>query len=196
MKTSIIAIMAVGLAGGIAATANAEETYYGGLQLGVHKAEGDKISRGTTGLNLTNRKGLGVAGGFFLGKEVKDWRLEFDYTMRNNYYRSINVNNPSTLNLAMGEDKAGGKHRSHSLMVSALYNIADLDDWKAYAGVGIGASKIQLKRFRAGQTLIADDSAWQPAGQVALQLVRPYGDDMGIRHWLSLLAHHVCRYSN
>ena len=71
-------------------------------------------------------------------------------------------------------------------MANVHYNFANIGDWKAFAGAGLGMSRIQFDSVSADGVAIANSNNWEPSGQVMLQLTRAIGGlefGIGARHF-------------
>lgn len=172
------------------AIADDEDYYYAGLQLGLTDALDhsiDGLSPET--LDLRTRKELGLVGGLYFGRNINKWRYELEYALRTNNIKTVEVTDPGRLAIATGSRSADGSQQSDSLMANAHYNFAEFDGWKAYAGLGIGMSLVQLDRVSADSVLIADSRNWEPAGQAMVQLTKAIGGielGLGVRHFRTL----------
>lgn len=171
----------------LSATAQSEDYVYGGFQLGLSGAVDDNL-RGVEGSNLDLQldKELGFVTGFYVGRNIDKWRYELEYALRQNSMQSVLVNNPDRLALPLGRNEADGTQQSDSLMANVHYNFANIGDWKAFAGAGIGVSLIEFDGVNSNGVSIADSRNWEPAGQVMVQLTRAMGGlefGIGARHF-------------
>ncbi len=174
---TVSCIIAIGATTINTSTVLAEPEYYGGLQLGAHVALDDNLSLSHAGgANMDVTKAPGLSAGFVLGMQDDKVRVEFDYLRRQNRLGVFDVSNSGTSALASGHLDAEGKAISDSLMANALYNIGNTNDWQAYAGLGIGLSRIQFSEATAGGINVSNDSDWALAGQLMLDLVRPINE--------------------
>lgn len=178
---------------GMAAPAYAQDDayYYGGVQFGLTQGlEGELEGRSPNALRLEDEKALGPMLGFFFGHNVGKWRYEFEYAFRRNNYDELTVENPGSLALAVGEFDAGGKQSSSSFMVNSHYQFAEFNDWHAYAGLGLGLSRMKINSLSGNNVLAVNESLnWEPAGQAMLQLTRKFADteySIGVRHFRTL----------
>lgn len=185
MRTLIVPMLLLGTS--LSASAQNEDYIYGGFQLGLTGAVDDNL-RGVEGssLNLHLDKDLGYVTGFYVGRNIDKWRYELEYALRNNGMETIDVVNSGSFALPAGVNDARGNQQSDSLMANVHYNFANLGDWKAFAGAGLGMSLIQLDSVSIDDFTVARSRNWEPAGQVMLQLTRAIGGlelGLGVRHF-------------
>jgi len=188
MRALVLSLCLAGIAS--PAIAQDEDYYYAGFQLGLTDALNESLEGLAPGtLDIETRKKLGIVGGLYFGRNINKWRYELEYAIRSNNIKTVEVTDPGRLALANGSREATGSQQSDSLMVNAHYNFAELDGWKAYAGLGIGMSLVELDRVNADNVLIADSRNWEPAGQAMLQITKPIGGvelGFGVRHFRTL----------
>ena len=188
MRALVLSLCLAGIAA--PAIANDEDYYYAGLQLGLTDALDEDLEGLAPGtLDIETRKKLGIVGGLYFGRNINKWRYELEYALRTNNIKTVEVTDPGRLALATGSREADGSQQSDSLMANAHYNFAEFDGWKAYAGLGIGMSLVQLDRVSADSVLIADSRNWEPSGQAMVQLTKAIGGielGLGVRHFRTL----------
>ena len=188
MRALVLSLCLAGIAA--PAIADDDDYYYAGLQLGLTDALNENLEGLAPGtLDIETQKKLGVVGGLYFGRNINKWRYELEYAIRTNNIKTVEVTDPGRLALASGSRAADGSQQSDSLMANAHYNFAELDGWKAYAGLGIGMSLVQLDRVSADNILIANSRNWEPAGQAMLQLTKALGGielGLGVRHFRTL----------
>lgn len=188
MRALVLSLCMAGVAA--PAIAEDEDYYYAGFQLGLSDALNESL-RGLAPnpLDLETQKELGFVTGLYVGRNINKWRYELEYALRSNNLKTVEVTDPGRLALATGSRAADGNQQSDSLMANAHYNFADLDGWKAYAGLGIGMSLVQLDSVSADNVLIADSRNWEPAGQAMVHLTKAMGGvefGLGVRHFRTL----------
>lgn len=188
MRALVLSLCLAGIAA--PAIADDDDYYYAGLQLGLTDALDESLEGLAPGtLDIETQKKLGIVGGLYFGRNINKWRYELEYALRTNNIKTVDVTDPGRLALATGSRSADGSQQSDSLMANAHYNFADFDGWKAYAGLGIGMSLVQLDRVSADNILIADSRNWEPAGQAMVQLTKAIGGielGLGVRHFRTL----------
>ncbi len=188
MRALVLSLCLAGIA--TPAIADDDDYYYAGLQLGLTDALDEDLEGLAPGtLDIETRKKLGIVGGLYFGRNINKWRYELEYALRTNNINTVEVTDPGRLALATGSRSAEGSQQSDSLMANAHYNFAEFDGWKAYAGLGIGMSLVQLDRVTADNVLIADSRNWEPAGQAMVQLTKAIGGielGLGVRHFRTL----------
>lgn len=185
MRTITLSLLMLGTS--LSATAQPEDYTYGGFQLGLSGAVDDNL-RGVENSNLDLHldKEIGYVTGLYIGRNVDKWRYELEYALRENSIDTVFVNNPDRLNLVPGLAQGGGSQKTDSFMGNVHYNFANIDDWKAFVGAGIGMSRVQLENVTAGGVGVASSRNWEPAGQVMLQLTKAFGGlefGIGARHF-------------
>ena len=186
MRKLAVSLSLVGLA--LPASAQEEEYSYAGFQFGPTLSVDQNLRGDNSDLNLEADKNIGVLAGFYIGRNVDKWRYEFEYAVRRNGFDTANVINQGTLIPAAisGRQSAGGAQQSDSFMVNAHYNFAELGDWKAYAGLGVGFSIVELDEFTVDQRFVASSRNWEPSGQAMFQVTRSLGTmelGLGFRHF-------------
>lgn len=190
MRVALATLCLTGIA--LPAYADSDDYYYGGLQLGLtHSPEQTLRGRANNTLNIEDGKSLGPVAGAFFGRNIGKWRYELEYAYRRNNFDELEVNNPSTLPLAGGEFDADGEQQSNSFMLNGHYQFAGGEDWKAFAGLGIGVTRMKIEQFRTDSgVLVADSRDWEPAGQAMVQFAKSIGEHteigLGLRHFRSL----------
>lgn len=189
MRTALLSLCVLGMAAP-AVTADDDDYYYSGVQFGLGHAPDQTLrGRGPNTLNVDDDKKFGAMGGLFFGRNINKWRYELEYAVRHNSYKNADLTNPATLPLTAGDRPADGSQVSNSFMANAHYQFADLDGWKAYAGLGLGFAHMDIRNFSADNVLIADSRDWEPAGQAMVQMAKDLGDmefSMGFRHFRTL----------
>lgn len=172
------------------ANAQDEDYYYAGFHFGLSDSLDenlDGLSPSTLDINLD--KQLGGVGGLYIGRNINKWRYEFEYTLRQHDVGSLNVRGADRLALDPGGANASGSQQADSFMANAHYNFASLDDWKAYAGLGLGMSRLELDSVTTDDVLIADSRNWEPSGQAMLHVTKALGGielGLGFRHFRTL----------
>jgi len=188
MRALVLSLCLAGVAA--PAIAEDEDYYYAGFQLGLTDALNESLEGlAPRTLDIETQKQLGIVGGLYFGRNINKWRYELEYAIRTNDVKTVEVTDPGRLALPNGSIDADGNQQSDSLMANAHYNFAELDGWKAYAGLGIGMSLVQLDGVSADGVLIADSRNWEPAGQAMLQLTKAMGGielGIGVRHFRTL----------
>lgn len=169
-----------------------DKYYYAGFHAGMSvRPDHNLQGRVTSPLNIGTESKVGGVGGVYIGRNINDWRVEFEYALRHNNFNSITVNNADTLPLLDGFSNAQGSVQSDSLMANLHYKFAEADDWKAYAGIGAGMTLLELDNLRSGDVLISNSRAWEPSMQAMLQITRSLGGlemGLGVRHFRSFRA--------
>jgi outer membrane protein OmpA-like peptidoglycan-associated protein len=176
------------LLGTVSTAALADDHLYGGFEAGLTGSSSTDIEKTTTGLSLEDDKKMGGMLGLYFGKAMGRWRVEGELAVRKNRFNEIDVTNGGNIGLPLGERDASGNIKSTALMANAWYQLAGNDDWKLFAGLGLGAANIDVNNFRNGPNrLIMNDSGWTPAGQGMVQLIKEFDGGMelgvGARHF-------------
>ncbi|WP_417450280.1 OmpA family protein [Kordiimonas sp.] len=175
------------LLGTASTMAMADDHLYGGFEAGLTSSRDTEMERTVTGLDLEDDKKLGGMLGLYFGKAMGRWRVEGEMAVRKNRIEGIDVDNGGGLALPLGESKAAGNQKSTALMANAWYQLAGNEDWKLFAGLGLGVANIDVNNFRTGSKVIGNDSGWSTAGQGMIQLIREFEGGMelgvGARHF-------------
>ncbi len=83
-----------------------------------------------------------------------------------------------------------GSIKVQSLMLNTFGEHRRTAPWIPYVGAGIGVARIELERFRFGDTLIVDDRdtvlAWQAGAGLGLELGRHFALDLGYRFFAAV----------
>ncbi len=188
MRALVVSLGLLSLA--LPATAQDEDYYYAGFHFGLSDSldeDLDGLSPST--LDIDVDKKLGAVGGLYFGRNINKWRYEFEYALRSNNIGIVDVTGADRLALSPGEANASGSQQADSFMANAHYNFATFDDWKAYAGLGLGMSLLQLDGISADDVLIADSRNWEPSGQAMVHLTKSLGGvelGLGFRHFRTL----------
>lgn len=166
----------------------ADDHYYAGFELGATKATDQRFSNNpASGLRLGDEKKMGVMGGLYFGRAIDKWRIEAEYAIRGNAYESLDFANGSAAGLNNTYYNADGRQKSSAIMANVWYQFAELGEWKALAGMGLGLADLEVNGLRAGGTTVVSDSTWSGAGQAMLQLVKPIQGGLeaaiGVRHF-------------
>ena len=165
----------------------ADDHLYGGFEVGATTSSDSELSRTVTGLSLEDDKRLGGMGGLYFGKAMGKWRMEGEFAFRKHGISTIDVTGPGANDLPLGKSRASGDVRSTSLMANAWYQVAGNEEWKFFAGLGLGIANIDVNNYHTGSKLIMDDSGWSTAGQAMLQVVHPMPGGLefgvGARHF-------------
>ena len=177
----------------LAPMASAEEEgkyFYGGFRLGI-TASPDQDFDGVdnSGLAFEDDKSKGTLVGAFIGQNLGDWRIEFEWARRGNPFEAATIENPLTLPLAVGTAQATGEQSSNAFMFNTHYKLGEIDGWKAYAGLGAGLANLKIKDYTANGVLLVDSRNWEPAGQAMLQVVKDLGNTefgVGVRHFRTM----------
>lgn len=177
----------------LAPMASAEEEgkyLYGGFRLGITTSP-DKDFEGVdnSGLEFEGDKSKGTLVGAYIGQNLGDWRIEFEWARRGNPFEVATIENPLTIPLAAGTATATGEQSSNAFMGNAHYKLGEMDGWKAYAGLGLGLANLKVKNFAANGVLLVDSRNWEPAGQAMLQVVKDLGNTevgVGVRHFRTM----------
>lgn len=170
-----------------------------------HDEKQDWVASLRTGLALpsstdfvSNRQGLrfetdsnvGYVLGASVAKDFGDLRLSFDFDHRFKHVNRINVVSGGDLFGRTGENKSLGSEKSQSYMVNLAYKIYEKNDWRFYAGLGIGFANAEFDRVRIGSREIVSDSGFQLAGQATAEFIRNISDTwevgLGARYWGTL----------
>jgi outer membrane protein OmpA-like peptidoglycan-associated protein/opacity protein-like surface antigen len=188
MRAAILSLCLAGVA--LPAYAADDDYYYAGFQLGLTDALNQNFDGvGPNTLDIDDRKSIGPMGGMFIGRNIDKWRYELEYAMRRNSYSSVQVNDPQTIGLPVGTASADGYQLSDSFMANAHYQFAEMEGWKAYAGLGVGASLLEIDRLAGDDVLIANSRDWEPAGQAMVHFAKALGGlelGIGFRHFRTL----------
>lgn len=172
------------------ATAQDEDYYYAGFHFGLSDSlDEDLRGLGQSTLDIETDKKLGAVGGLYIGRNINKWRYEFEYALRNNSISSLDVTGSGALGLNPGNSDASGSQQADSFMANAHYNFANIDDWKAYAGIGLGMSLLQLDDLGAQDVTIASSRNWEPSGQAMVHVAKALGGvelGFGFRHFRTL----------
>lgn len=175
------------------AAAENEDYYYAGFHLGLSDSlDEDLVGFGGSNLNIVSDKNFGPVGGLYVGRNINKWRYELEYAIRNHSIDTLGIGNPGRLAIPAGSYSGDGNQQSDSLMANAHYNFAEYDGWKAYVGIGIGMSLLQLDNVSANEVLIANSRNWEPSGQAMLHLAKSLGGvelGVGLRHFRTLTGH-------
>ncbi|WP_262691344.1 OmpA family protein [Kordiimonas aestuarii] len=176
------------LLGTASTVAIADDHLYGGFEAGLTSSSDTEINRTVTGLDLEDDKKMGGMLGLYFGKAMGRWRVEGEMAVRKNSIDGIDVDNGGGIGLPLGERPAAGNQKSTSLMANAWYQLAGNEDWKLFAGLGLGVANIDVNNFRNGPNrTIIHDSGWTTAGQGMVQLIREFDGGMelglGARHF-------------
>ena len=165
----------------------ADDHLYGGFEAGLTSSSDTDIDRAVTGLNLDDDKKMGGMLGLYFGKAMGRWRVEGEMAVRKNNYDTIDVDNGGGIALPLGKRQAAGDQKSTSLMANAWYQLAGNEQWKLFAGLGLGVANVDVNNFRTGAKGIINDSGWTTAGQGMVQLIREFDGGMelgiGARHF-------------
>ncbi len=190
LKTSSLVLATCLLGATASAMAQDEDYYYAGFHFGLSDALNEDLEGfAASTLDVETRKSLGAVGGLYFGRNINKWRYEFEYAIRNNDISSVGITDPGRLDIPVGSRSGSGSQHSDSFMINAHYNFADYEGWKAYAGLGIGMSLLQLDSVRADNVLVADSRNWEPASQAMVHLTKSLGGlelGIGARHFRSL----------
>lgn len=188
MRAAILSLCLAGIA--LPAYAADEDYYYAGFQLGLTDATNQTFNGvGPNTLDIDDKKSIGPMGGLFIGRNIDNWRYELEYALRRNNYSSVQVNNPQTIGLPVGNAGADGRQLSDSFMANAHYKFAEVEGWKAYAGLGVGVSLLEIDSLSGDDVLIANSRDWEPAGQAMVHFAKALGGlelGFGVRHFRTL----------
>ncbi len=188
MRALAVSLSLLGLT--LPATAQDEDYYYAGFHFGLSDSlDEDLRGLGQSTLDMEADKKLGAVGGLYIGRNINKWRYEFEYAIRRNSLSAFNVAGSGNLGLPVGDVDGGGSQKADSFMANAHYNFADLDDWKAYVGLGIGMSLLELDNVSAANTLVASSRNWEPSGQAMIHVAKALGGvevGFGFRHFRTL----------
>ncbi|NVJ97394.1 MAG: OmpA family protein [Alphaproteobacteria bacterium] len=181
----IIATLLIGVS---SSAVMADDHYYAGFELGATKATDQRFSNSpNSGLRLGDEKKMGLMGGLYVGRAFDKWRLEAEYAIRTNSYESVDFANGSAAGLDNIYYNADGSQKSSALMVNAWYQFAEMGEWKALVGMGLGLADLEVNGLKAGGTTLVNDGTWSGAGQAMIQLVKPIKGGLeaaiGVRHF-------------
>lgn len=188
MRTLAISLCLFGLAA--PAAADGDDYYYAGFHFGLSDSlDEDLVGVASSTLDIETNKKLAAVGGLYFGRNINKWRYEFEYSLRSNPIKNVNVTDADRLALAGGLRSANGSQQADSFMANGHYNFADFDGWKAYAGLGVGLSLVQLDSISADNILIANSRNWEPSGQAMVQVTKALGGvelGLGFKHFRTL----------